>query len=322
MDTAQTVIPLHGTPDDPPRYLRRLGEDGVILREACFDTGRGGEPVEIVHLTDIHFNKLSIADMREYNPSVISTADARGLRAYGMSVVLLRPCLEFAVGCDQLVITGDTLDYMTHGALDLLDEYIWKPFPDALVTLGNHDASRVMGLPGTVDDPTTLEERYDVLRRYWKHDILYTARTLGDKVTVIQLDNSRDRFWDSQIAPLAADIADARASGRIILLFFHSPLCSRNPAESALSAFGSSAHDAADLYEGGVGYHPDTATAAVYDLITCNADVVKGVFVGHRHSSMYSEIMATAFDGTPTVIPLYVVHGIYSDKYVMKITVT
>ncbi len=319
--TERKITTVNGSPNEPTTWMYRDEATGVLVREAHFDSGRGGEPVEIVQLTDIHFNKLSVADMREHNPSVISTANVRVMCAYGASVHKLRPCLAFAAGCDQLVVTGDTLDYMTHGALSMVKEYIWKPFPAALVTLGNHDASRVMGLPGTVDDPTSLEERYADLQPHWAHDLLYTVRTLKDKVTVIQMDNSRNCFWESQIALLAADIADARANGRMILLFFHSPLCSRNPAESPLKSFGALAHDAVELYAGGVGYDTTGATKAVYALITQNADVVRGVFCGHRHSNMYSEIVAHTADGRPAVIPQYVLNGIYSGSYALKITV-
>ncbi len=312
---------VYGCPEQPTTWMYRDAVTGVLVREACFDTGRGGKPVEIVQLTDIHFNKLSVADMREHNLSVISTANKRLLCAHGASIHRLHPCLDFAAGCDRLVVTGDTLDYMTHGALAMLKEYIWKPFPDALVALGNHDASRVMGLPGTVDDPTSLADRYAFLQTHWKHDILYTACTLADKVTVVQLDNSRDCFWDSQVPRLTADVADARANGRIVLLFMHSPLCSRNPVENPIKSFGASTHDEVELYRGGVGYAAQGATKAVYDLITHNADVIKGVFCGHQHSNIYSEIFAQTSDGQSAMIPQYVLNGTYSAPYALKITV-
>jgi 3',5'-cyclic AMP phosphodiesterase CpdA len=297
-------------------------QDGVNAREVTYDTGRGGDPVEIVHISDIHFNKLSIRDMIEHNPSTISTFDARGMCAYGRSVLNLRPCLAYAANADQLVVTGDTLDYLTDGALAMLDTYIWQPFPEALVSLGNHDSMRTMGLPGTVEDPTAREERYALLQARWKHDVYYTARVLKDKVTVIQLDDGPGHFWDNQLAPLARDIAEARNAGRIVLLFMHDPLCSRNPAEHPLKGFGAScAHDAVELYEGGVGYRADGATAAVYDLITHNADVVRGVFCGHRHSSMRSEILAQTIDGKQAIIPQYVVNGVYSKPFAIRITV-
>lgn len=296
--------------------------DGITVCEVTYDTHCGKKPVEIVQISDIHFNKLNIQDMIEHNPSVISTFDARGMGAYGASIRHLLPCLEYAATADLLVVTGDVLDYLTHGALAMLDTYIWRRFPEALVTLGNHDPMRTMGLAGTVADPSSREERYALLQKHWKHDVYYTSRVLDDRVTVIQLDNSQNFFWDNQIVPLAKDIADAREHGRMVLLFMHDPLCSRNPKECRVKPLGEkNAHEELDLYEGGVGYQADADTQAVYDLILNNADVVRGIFCGHTHSSLRSEILAKAADGTPLSIPQYIVNGVYSAPFVMKITV-
>ena len=304
------------------RIKQEEARDGVLVREVTYDTGRGGESVEILHMTDIHFNKINVRDMVEHHPSAISTFDARGMGAYGSTIKHLQPCLLYAAEADQLVLTGDTLDYLTHGALAMLDTYIWRRFPQALVALGNHDATRTMGLAGTVEDSTPREERYAILQAHWKHDLCYTARTLKDKVTVIQLDNGQGRFWDSQREPLARDIAEARENGRVVLLFMHDALHSRNPQEHPLLSIDArGAHDALDLYEGGIGYRADAATQAVYDLIVNNADVVRGVFCGHYHSSMQSHIQAKTADGEDAIIPQFIVNGVYSAPHVMKIVV-
>lgn len=56
-------------------------------------------------------------------------------------------------------------------------------------------------------------------------------------------------------------------------------------------------------------------------LVVTNADVVRGVFCGHRHSNMVSEIVAETPDGTAATVPQYVVGGVYAKPYAMKITV-
>ena len=56
----------------------------------------------------------------------------------------------------------------------------------------------------------------------------------------------------------------------------------------------------------------DEATDAVYDLITKNADVVKGIFAGHWHSQFYGDTFASyEKDGEiiNTTIPQYVISG-------------
>ncbi len=61
---------------------------------------------------------------------------------------------------------------------------------------------------------------------------------------------------------------------------------------------------------------------AVYDLIVNSADVVRGVFCGHRHVSMVSQILAKTPAGEDKIIPQYVNHAAFSDKgHVLKITV-
>ena len=45
--------------------MYRQGKDGVIVREVNIDIGRGGDAIEIVQITDVHLNKLSVRDIHE-----------------------------------------------------------------------------------------------------------------------------------------------------------------------------------------------------------------------------------------------------------------
>ena len=77
-----------------------------------------------------------------------------------------------------------------------------------------------------------------------------------------------------------------------------------------------------DFYTKGIGYNAGGATGQVYDLITNNADVIRGVFTGDMHSDFYTEIVAKTADGMQTTIPQYVLTGaFYDDGAVMHITV-
>ena len=104
----------------------------------------------------------------------------------------------------------------------------------------------------------------------------------------------------------------------------HEPLSTGNSADTAVSSFHVDDPSSAtfDFYTEGIGYNAGGATRQVYDLITNNADVIRGVFTGHMHSDFYTEIVAKTADGTQTTIPQYVLTGaFYDDGAVMHITV-
>ena len=67
------------------------------------------------------------------------------------------------------------------------------------------------------------------------------------------------------------------------------------------------------IYNGTVGSgNMDEATAQVYELITQNVDVIKGIFCGHFHSMFYNEVKATYTDGSgvhDAVIPQLIAPG-------------
>ena len=54
-------IDIVGTSDDMNTYIYKLSDDGIMFREAVIDSGRGGDPVEILHSTDFHLNCLNAA---------------------------------------------------------------------------------------------------------------------------------------------------------------------------------------------------------------------------------------------------------------------
>jgi hypothetical protein len=232
-------------------------------------------------------------------------------------------CLRYGSYFDQIVVTGDTIDYLTYGAMEMMKDLIWKPYPNALVTLGNHDSVRVMGLKKDVKDPTTRESRYEILQKNWKHDIYYTSKVLGNKAMVIQMDNSQQKFWDSQVPKLKADIEKARKSGYVILLFVHIPLSTNNPEETGVYEIARKPKDRHNFYTGGVGgINSDGATREVWDLIMNNADVFGGVFAGHIHEDYYAEMLAKTPSGETKIIPQYVNYTAASDNgHVLKITV-
>ena len=320
---SQTKTPLEGAPASYDAFYKLA--NGLSVREVTIHSGsRDTTPVEIVQMSDFHFNFCNAMDFEENNPSTMSTYYNRDLKPNGASLPMALKCLEYGSMFDQAVITGDVIDYISNGSLELMKRYVWDAHPGILATLGNHEPVRVLGLPTDVPDPTSLQSRYELLQKTWAHDVYYTSKVVKNKVMVIQMDNSQRGFWDSQVAKLQADIATARSKGYTVLLFMHLPLSTGNPTDTAVTSFHVNDPSGAtfDFYTKGIGYNAGGATGQVYDLITNNADVIRGVFTGDMHCDFYTEIVAKTADGTQTTIPQYVLTAaFYEDGAVMHITV-
>lgn len=277
-DSFSETTPVTDIPVGPNGKAYKVTNGNFTVREHVFDSGKGGEAVEIVRITDIHYNYLNAEDKAENNPTLISTRNYRYWLYNGQSAANVRPRLEYAADSDLLILTGDVLDYLSRGALEITHKEVWNKYPDTLICNGNHDYVQIM--EGKMGEVLSFEERYQMLRDGWKHDPLYTSRVLKDKVMVIQLDNGQSRNLDGQAEKLTADLELAREKGYVVLLFMHIPLEHEKKSQTA------------DVQER-------------YRIITESADVIKGIFVGHEHVDGYSEIPATTPDGTVTVIPQY-----------------
>ena len=306
---------IEGSGADPRRHIFRLENEGIMFRTAHFDTEKGGDPIEILHTTDLHLNCLDAVDCIERRPCILSTREFRLGYRDGSTVPNTVRTMALSKFFDQTVVTGDTLDYITHGTFDLTKRLVWDVCPDAFVTIGGHDITRVM--QGKVPDDTTLESRYALLSENWRHDIHYVSRVLGDKVRVVAVNNGQSRFFSHQTERLRADISDARARGHIVLLFWHEPICTRNPNEVDVVPIrvndGSGTRDFCHSF---IGKDGQTCAESLefYNLVTHNADVIRGIFCGHWHSDFYTEILAETPDGKKTVIPQYVLTGNMYDK--------
>ena len=311
-------IDIVGTSDDMNTYIYKLGDDGIMFREAVIDSGRGGDPVEILHSTDFHLNCLNARDCIEMRPCILSTREFRFAFRDGRTVPNTISTMALSKFFDQTVITGDTIDYITWGTFDLMDELIWKPYPETLVALGGHDITRVM--QGKVADDTTLESRYDLVKENWRHDVHYVSKILGDKVRVVVLNNGQSRYFDHQVEKFEKELENARRDGHIILVFQHEQLCTHNKNEKNANPLrindGSGNRNFCDNFMGCE--RSDEPTKRMYKLITENADIVKGVFCGHWHSDYYTEIIASYKDEhgnkVDTFIPQYVLTGNMYDK--------
>lgn len=297
----EKTVEVIGSPEAEPISqnpfctILRVKETGVQVRYIEIEGVSDGEQVNIMQLTDVHLNALNERDKAENNPSVMSSYENREYCRDGASLPKTQKVLEYAKYFDAVVATGDNIDYLTWGSLELLKENLFDKFDNLLVCLGNHEATRQM--TGTVPDTTSLESRLEILREYWKHDLHYTSLIIKDRVMLIQLDNSRGKYLSGQAEKLEADINKAREKGLTVLIFQHIPLSTRNPSDSYIlpMVLGNSVSGENFYSEqiGAAGAKLDDATEKVYNLITTNADVVRGVFCGHLHYDFQVEINAS-----------------------------
>ena len=308
-------------------------ESGVKTRDFTVKAGNTGHSVTMIQLTDLHIGYCNDEDLK--NPTLASTDEHR--RWPGLSRVLsnLDETLSYAdsQNPDQLVVTGDALDYLSMGGLNLLRELVWNRYPGkVLVTPGNHEL--VQKMQGEVAESLTPEERYTMLRENWAHDPIYTSRILRDKVMVIQMDNglndrdevaqphSGNLFHPEQVEQLKQDLELAKKNRYVVLLFFHTPIGTGNPADKVVNATytpDSSVHPTQNLYENVAAgtNHDSEASAAIWNLICENSDNIAAVFAGHVHGDFYSEIL-----GKNRNIPQILLTGMaYERGHALKITV-
>lgn len=307
----------------------KLKSTGQIISEIVIDSGLCLEsPFTIGAVADLHFNVCNNADREDEELSYTEKCRIwpEKLKWFAPAVKALEAC-DF---CDAKVILGDVLDYMTQGSADVVKREILAKYPDVMMVLGGHDYTKQMQTK--IKDKLPLEERLGFLRAFWPNDIHYDSKVLGDSIIAVLIDNSQSKYLPCQIDKLSADIERARAENKIILVFQHEPIITKDPEQTCVKAViaNSGARDWVDM-----GVNPtivggelccDEATGAVYDLITKNADVVKGVFAGHWHSQFYADIVASyEKDGeaVKTVIPQYVISGnpYYPCGIVNRITV-
>ena len=327
----KAVQPVHVIYQDERQCIYEI-ENGLHVRDVVIEAGIG-EPVYIGHLSDLHYNYCNQQDFQEANPVVMSTYENRQWLAHGESVPTGRKCLAFLEDADQLVVNGDTMDYLSHGCMELMQKEIWDRYPEVLASLGGHEITRRM--QGKIEDPASLESRLDILKAFWKHDIYYVSKVIKEKVMLVVFFNDRATVNEEQLRRFRADLKLAREKGYIMLLFAHEPIRTCNPKEKCIEhkdviQIGDPSGYPINFCDGlMLNNHKmmgndacDPATKAMYQEITNNADVIKAFFAGHRHSHIYLEIQARNADGTSGMIPQFInTASAYQAGHAMRITV-
>lgn len=321
----EIIKTICGNQNKPQTWIGQK-ENGMYFRTASFKGNKSGTPaVKILNFSDVHINYSNEKDIE--NDEIMLTMQHRIWNGGGISVRALKRAMEYGKDFDRIIVCGDVLDYMSFGAMELMDKYLWDADSNIIVTLGNHEWMRQMQTG--VEDKTPIQERYAILEKYWRHNIYYKSEILGEKVMVIQMDNSRHCYWGMQVEKLERDIEIARRNDCIILIFQHDVLSTGKKEDSYVEALIECDGNNHNFYTDAIGPHQQhEATTKVYNLITQNADVIKGIFCGHLHSGYYTEIEASykAADGSiqKATIQQYVMEGLVYNDYVghvMEITV-
>ncbi|MBR2650722.1 MAG: metallophosphoesterase [Clostridia bacterium] len=306
----------------------RLKSTRQVICDIEVISGLPGEPVTIGVTADLHFNFCNMEDRAD--EELAYTEQCRHWLENQKSVVAAVKALEAADYCDAAVVVGDTLDYLSRGAISLTKTHLIKKYPDIMMALGGHDYTKQMQTKRP--DLLPLSERLDMLRAFWPHDIHYYSRDIKERVIAVILDNSQSKYLPGQAELLTADIERARREGKVIVIFQHEPITPRNPEYAKISAnivnggaistvdFGAAADVVGDIRTS------NADTLAVYELITSNADVVKAIVCGHWHSQFYTDVTASYKDGeknVQTVIPQYIISGnpYHEAGFVARITV-
>lgn len=175
------IMTICGNPDYLPGWIYQK-EDGMFVRKAIFKSRKADtNPVRILNFADVHLNYTNEEDLT--NEEVMYSKKCRSWNADGISVKALEKAMKHGESFDKIVITGDVMDYLTCGSMELMDKYIWDKDPNVMVALGGHELTRQMqtGRPNM----TTLEERQEVVQKFWRHDMYYLSEVLGDRKSVV-----------------------------------------------------------------------------------------------------------------------------------------
>ena len=298
--------------------------DGVIERNIYITAKKGGKSIRISHLTDMHLNYCNEKDFEENDPVLMSTYEHREWLKDGASLDNAIRSLEHCKSSNLIVVTGDILDYLSHGCEELAKAHIFSPYPNLIASLGNHEAARKV--QGKIAETMPFEEKEKRLKELWCNDISYSSTVIDERAMIIQMDNCShgDRFYESQVELLKKDIEKARENAYVALLFFHVNIATQN--ENDIEVFADMIGDASckimNMSEKGISEKSGNASKEICDIIRNNADVIAGCFCGHLHCDLYSEINAKTKDGEPKNIPQYTLIGTpYGKGHVLHINI-
>ena len=329
----------------------------IILRTVNIDIPGTNDPIEIFQITDVHFNAVykdsshttMVDDWNTYG-SITSSGETTGamnswnewgdlVRAdgtYASNAKILaayKRCINYAANADRIMITGDIINFYSQANLDLMEKYVFN----AKTNVNSSMTAKIIAMAGNHEPAVTpynkntlISNANSVSALYTKYgqNMKYSSEVIDGKVMIVQMDNgasydvgnifdsSVGRFTQDQVNKLTADIATAKANGYTLLLFFHVPMPRTSYGEGQGDLYG----DGTNVSDGVGGWTNTAVDKAMYNLITNNADTIRGCFTGHTHSAYVNQITAKTSDGKDAYIPQYTIEALYErDGEMLKI---
>ncbi len=288
--------------------------NGSKKRVVTINTGLSVEQVSVGWLSDIHLNYINKTDIEQALPNILAGYRGRSWLRNGEGLTTSVKTINYSTRLfDKTVVTGDIVDYLSNGSLLATRNLIAKKSinNNLLMATGNHEFAETCqtdtpGLPNNY----SLAQKYGLLQNSWAHDVYYHDEIIykADGVTpnahIVTIDNGNLAYADGTAEKLAATIAEAKETNTPIFIFQHVPIRTDNPNETSVWYTGGQTlyFGTADNNNGGfvnmttMGGYCDASksedTAATLALIRKNSDIIKGVFNGHEHENMYTEIPA------------------------------
>ncbi|MBR4761837.1 MAG: metallophosphoesterase, partial [Clostridia bacterium] len=330
-------------------------QDGLVVRDVTINSGVAGtEKTEIAFLTDPHLNYINEKDISTGNINALASYRGRDWLRDLSQMSNLKKAMKFACMFKKTVMGGDSVDYLSYGSLDMTKRLFTDKSVNGSIkmTVGNHEYMETCQ-PDTsgLTQQYSLEQRYAIVQQYWANDVYFDYEIMkkengADNVMLIYMDNAANKYRSSQLTKLTNALNEARSKNIPVLIFQHSPILTMNPNETSVylwegyaniggsyvlgnTRFATSENKTGTVnmtshsgYPGLGSSNSDTTTKAVCELIMQNYDIIKGVFHGHEHSNMYTEIVGHDSNGNPvsSTIPQYGGFGVHYNS-VMKITI-
>ncbi len=329
MSACRTAYESHGRTEIPydenwqtdameTGYMENYGGTRVI--ETTVDSGADlKEPVEILFFSDMHFRYMNDTDKE----------NAEAMSAFGMIAPNINPIsrhyqsaqafMEYADLADYVMFGGDMIDFFSYGSLDLVKDVMFDKSPESIGTPGYHDYVLYTMNHRPSNEFSQANAKATLAESYFGHNVTYHSYDIPNSpIRIVQVDNSRNgQHYHSDLnhEKLLADVEDARAKGKKILIITHEDTCTNIENQGMVPEF---LHEGGTLLEnefssaandcwfnpaaGTTNYDQVKGTKAFYEVLFHNSDVIRGIFHGHLHSNHVTEIAADYTDADGKVI--------------------
>ncbi len=311
----QERLPVDNAREDENVVSYQLKDTHQVICELTVESKKGGAPVDVAIMADTHVHVVSEKD--DNDEEVQLSSKCRGMIFRHPSCFkALENAVKAAEYCDFAVIAGDVIDYLTYGALDYAKELFFDRLPNIICTPAIHDVTKHNMT--NLTDKLPYEERLNILKEYWPNDLRYASSVIGDRAVLVGLDNdTTEHYFEEQIEKLKAEIEKARKDNNIIFIFQHTAIATGKEEDKEAPNFFVNRFEVSNVYDRrliGNPEHTNETDKKMIELITSNADVIKGIFCGHFH------------DGNHTKLPAYYIdeNGVkqetYIDQYIVSST--